>query len=316
MKLCRILVLLAFALLSGCGDHHYQTIGFIEGQFRYLAPAIGGTLQKLYVDKGYVLRAGQKLLELDPFPEQAQVTQAKYQLFNAEHTLVNLIKGQRQTVLASLRAQLRQSQADLKYAQITLQRSQAEYKIQAISKQTLDQAVDSYQSALQKVKQNQANLAENELGSRVDQIKAQRAAVESARATLAQNIWALQQKTLFAPLNSRVVDRFFQPGEYIPTGQAALQILAPSDIKLVFYIPEGWLSRMKIGKRVSFQCDSCNKRTNAKVSFISPQAKYTPPVIFSRDIRYKLVYRIEAIMPANVAVNFNPGQPVEVRINL
>jgi HlyD family secretion protein len=53
-----------------------------------------------------------------------------------------------------------------------------------------------------------------------------------------------------------------------------------------------------------------------KVSFISPQAEYTPPVIYSQENRSKLVFMIEAVFDPDVAAKLHPGQPVDVRIGL
>ena len=76
-------------------------------------------------------------------------------------------------------------------------------------------------------------------------------------------------------------------------------------------MPEPLLSQLKLGTRIGFQCDGC-KTTYATITYISPQAEYTPPVIYSRESRGKLVYRVECKMPSEVAVKFHPGQPVDV----
>ena len=52
------------------------------------------------------------------------------------------------------------------------------------------------------------------------------------------------------------------------------------------------------------------------VSFISPRVEYTPPVIYSRESREKLVFMIEATFDPQVAANLHPGQPVDVRVGI
>jgi len=59
--------------------------------------------------------------------------------------------------------------------------------------------------------------------------------------------------------------------------------------------------------------DGVAKPFIGKVSFISPQAEYTPPVIFSRESRSKLVFMVEAVFDNETAANLHPGQPVDVR---
>jgi HlyD family secretion protein len=48
------------------------------------------------------------------------------------------------------------------------------------------------------------------------------------------------------------------------------------------------------------------------VSFIYPQAEYTPPVIYSQDFRAKLIFMVEARFDPDTAKLLKPGQPVDV----
>jgi HlyD family secretion protein len=70
------------------------------------------------------------------------------------------------------------------------------------------------------------------------------------------------------------------------------------------------LARLRIGQDVMVACDGCPASLTARVSFIAPEAEYTPPVIYSRETRAKLVFLVEA-QPRNGA-RFHPGQPIEV----
>jgi HlyD family secretion protein len=88
--------------------------------------------------------------------------------------------------------------------------------------------------------------------------------------------------------------------------------LAPEDVKLIFFLPEEILSKIKIGQVIKFGCDSCKTNYPATISFISSKSEYTPPVIYSRRSRDKLVYRIEAQITANIASMIHAGQPIDV----
>ena len=88
--------------------------------------------------------------------------------------------------------------------------------------------------------------------------------------------------------------------------------MTPDNIRLIFYIPEEHFSQIKLGHEVTFECDGCQTAQKARITYISPQAEYTPPVIYSRESRAKLVYRIEANLPVKSAMNYHPGQPVQV----
>ena len=64
---------------------------------------------------------------------------------------------------------------------------------------------------------------------------------------------------------------------------------------------------------MALSCDSCPTGLSATISYIAPQAEYTPPVIYSESTRAKFVFLIEARPKPSEAALLNPGQPVTVR---
>jgi len=80
-----------------------------------------------------------------------------------------------------------------------------------------------------------------------------------------------------------------------------------------FFVPEQALATVHRGDAVALRCDACRDDLTATISFVSPQAEYTPPVIYSQSSRAKLVYLVEARPRPEIAAELNPGQPIEVR---
>lgn len=99
----------------------------------------------------------------------------------------------------------------------------------------------------------------------------------------------------------------------VAAGTPVVSLLPPANIFVRFFIPEPALSSLHYGDVVALACDGCPAGLSATVSFISPQAEYTPPVIYSESSRAKLVFLIEAHPPSDQASLLNPGQPIEVR---
>jgi len=91
-----------------------------------------------------------------------------------------------------------------------------------------------------------------------------------------------------------------------------VSLLPPANIKLRFFVPEAMVSGLRTGQPVSVSCDGCGAPIAARISFVSPQAEYTPPVIYSREARAKLVFLVEARPGAADATRLHPGQPVDV----
>ncbi len=145
------------------------------------------------------------------------------------------------------------------------------------------------------------------------EIMGQQAAAEAAHAALAMAQWRLDQRHVAAPAASVVADVLARPGETIPAGGAVVSLLPPENIYVRFFVPEPRLADVHIGDEVALRCDNCPADFVATISFISPQAEYTPPVIYSRSSRSKLVYMVEARPPRERAALINPGQPIAVR---
>jgi HlyD family secretion protein len=158
-----------------------------------------------------------------------------------------------------------------------------------------------------------AELATARLPAREDEIRAARAAVAAARATLDQANWRLEQKSVTAPVSGLVADTLFVKGEWVPAGAPVVTLLPPPNIKVRFFVPEPVLGAVQEGQRLVINCDGCSPDIPARVTFISPQAEYTPPVIYSKESRAKLVYLVEARPAPQDAVKLHPGQPVDVR---
>jgi len=92
-----------------------------------------------------------------------------------------------------------------------------------------------------------------------------------------------------------------------------VSLLPPENIFVRFFVPETRLAEVHVGDKVALKCDRCPAGLAAIVSFISPQAEFTPPVIYSETSRAKLVYMVEARPPRAQAASINPGQPVAVQ---
>jgi len=105
----------------------------------------------------------------------------------------------------------------------------------------------------------------------------------------------------------------YRPGEWVAAGSPVVSLLPPGNVKIRFYVPEPALATLRRGAAVSVRCDGCSAPIAARVAFIAPQAEYTPPVIYSRENRSKLVFLVEA-RPDVPNAALHPGLPVEVSL--
>jgi HlyD family secretion protein len=129
---------------------------------------------------------------------------------------------------------------------------------------------------------------------------------------LTQTDWSFEQKKQVAPQSGLVYDTLFRQGEWVPAGKPVVALLPPQNIKVRAFVPETRVGSIHYGDTVQVTVDGVNNPFVGKVSYISPRAEYTPPVIYSRESRAKLVFMVESVFDPDVSANLHPGQPVDV----
>jgi HlyD family secretion protein len=132
------------------------------------------------------------------------------------------------------------------------------------------------------------------------------------RQRLAQAEWNFNQKKQSAPQSGLVYDTLFRQGEWVPAGKPVVVLLPPQNIKVRAFVPETRVGSIHYDDPIQVTVDGVQNPFIGKVSYISPRAEYTPPVIYSRESRAKLVFMIESVFEPQVAESLHPGQPVDV----
>lgn len=304
-----MLILLAL----GCSNYEKKTIqGYIEGEYTQLSSPVSGRLTKLAVDRGDYVNQGQFLFSLEPQPELEQYQRSSAQADSAKAQYQDALTGQRSTIILALIAQRDQAQANLDLSRKNFARYEILYKKGAISKLNFDEAQANLKAAQRRVDELEANIEEAQLGQRQYKIISQYDEYKASQFQQAEAKWRLQQKNVYAPDKGLVFDTFFTEGEQVSAYHAVVSLLSPENIYVLFFVPEVMRSKLRVGENIMFTCDSCEEHYPAKINFISSQAEYTPPVIFSRESREKLVYRVRATLPEWVSHRVYAGQPVEV----
>jgi len=139
------------------------------------------------------------------------------------------------------------------------------------------------------------------------QLASQSAALDKAR-------WSFDQKQQSAPTNAFVQDTLYRQGEWVAAGNPVISLLPPENLKVRFFVPQEALPQIKPGAIATVTFDGSTKTYSATVNYISAQAEFTPPVIYNRENRSKLVFMIEAKFSAADAPELRPGQPVDVKL--
>ncbi|PZQ53720.1 MAG: secretion protein HlyD [Phenylobacterium zucineum] len=282
--------------------------GYGEGEALYLAAPVAGTVRTLSVERGQEVAAGQTLFVVDPAQVRAAYDQAAAETAAAEAQAQDARKGQRPTELAVFDANIAAAEAQARNAKADLRRIQPLVRQGWYAPARLDDARAAADAADAQVRAARRQRDAAALGARQDQIRAADARVAQARAAATGAGARLTEVAPVAPAKARVEDVFFRPGEWAPANQPILALLPDERIRLRFFVPEQSLAAYRVGRTVSFACDGCGKGLTARIDFVSPRPEFTPPVIYSREARDRLVYLVEARPSARL----NPGQPVDV----
>lgn len=287
--------------------------GYVEGEYVYVASPLAGELEKLHVKRGDVVKEGAMLFELDNIPEQAALEEAERRLNQAKATLEDAKKGRRPSEMAALEAQLGQARSALTYAEAEMKRQRQLVGTGATSKEDLDRAVNLHDQNKHRVAELEAELQTAKLGQRDDQITAAEAEMKARAAALDKAKWDLAQKQQKATKSGIVFDTLYREGEWVAAGRPVVALLPPANVKVRAFVPEPEIGSVHQGDKMNVSIDGAGPPVVGTVSFISPEAEYTPPVIYSRESRSKLVFMIELVFDPDVAAKLHPGQPVDVR---
>jgi HlyD family secretion protein len=308
-----LLALFALALAAGCDGRPSNLIqGYVEGEFVYVSSPLAGTVKSLSVQRGQQVKTGDELFALDDVTETAALDEANRRITQAQANLDDAQKGKRPPEIASMEAQLEQTRVEEAMAEKDFTRQQNLSQTGAGTKQDLDHARSAMEADVQAVARMQADLETARMGSRTDQITAAQQEVAARQAELAQAQWNLSQKRQAAGESAAVFDTLYRTGEWVAAGKPVVVLLPPRDVKVRAFVPESRLGGIHVGQAVKVSIDGAASVLGGTVSFVSPQAEYTPPVIYSQENRSKLVFLVEITFSPADAATLHPGQPVEV----
>jgi HlyD family secretion protein len=316
----RTLLLGVCAALAACSEKSSSGFqGYAEGEFVLVAAPAAGKLEKRWVNRGEEVAAGAPLFALEQENEKAARGEAEERVRNAEAKLANIAAGKRKPEIDAIQAQEAQAAAARELSKRQLKQQEDLFAKNYISASSMDAARANYERDIARVAETEAQirLARMAIG-REKEIAAAQADVAAARAVLAQSDWRLAQRAVGvpagAPAKVLVYDTYYSEGEWVAAGNPVVSLLPPGNLKLRFFVPETAIGGLKIGRTVRAVCDGCDAPVSAKISYISRQAEYTPPVIYSREQRSKLVFLIEAKPEPADAVRLKPGQPLDVTL--
>ncbi|MDA0367193.1 MAG: HlyD family efflux transporter periplasmic adaptor subunit [Proteobacteria bacterium] len=304
---------MAVGALFGTADEgptSYQ--GYVEGEYVRIGAATGGTIDTLNVRRGDTVNDGDVVFILEQERETAALREAAARLAEARAAYENLRSGLRDPEIAVLQAQREQAEADLVLSESELRRVQQLMRANVAAAQRLDAAEAAVARNQARVEELRARIQSGQMAARSDEIAGARARIAAATAAMTQAEWQVSQRSGVSTVTGLVTDTMFRAGEQVQPGQPVIEILPPENLIVRFFVPESALASITPTRQVWLQWGAPVHTVMASVSYVAPQAEFTPPVIYSENARGKLVFLVEA-RPASVD-GLNPGQPLDVTL--
>jgi HlyD family secretion protein len=275
---------------------------------------IPGKVEERLVDEGESVTAGQAVARLDRLELSQEKALRQAQVGSARAALAELLAGSRAEEIAQAQALLDRAQADQERAQEEFERQKRLYQREVISTREYDQARTTRDGAEAKVREAREYLALVKKGPRREKIDQARAALKAAEEVLGQAQTRLDYTVVVSPLSGMVLSKNIEPGEYVSPGTPVVTVGEVSQVFLRAYINETDLGRVKVGQKVKVTTDTFpGKSYEGRISFLAPQAEFTPKNVQTQKERVKLVYRIKVEIP-NPQMELKPGMPADGEI--
>ncbi|WP_397570734.1 HlyD family secretion protein [Schlesneria sp. T3-172] len=233
-----------------------------------------GRIVEVLVNEGDLVQPGQVMARIDIETLSADLSKAKADLAEAESN----------ATVAKSTIEKRESEyklADLNYAR---QKDLFEKKIS--TKQDFDEAESDVKAKRAALEEERAKLETIAFS------------VKSATAVVQGIQTRIDDSTLTSPVLGRVLYKLAQPGEVLPSGGKVLTLLDLSDIYMEVFLPSQEVARIRIGADAKITLDALpGYSASARVSFVSPEAQFTPKQVETKSERDKLMFRVKIQVP-------------------
>jgi HlyD family secretion protein len=321
------------ALAAACGDDapagHVRVSGHVEATEVRVAAEVGGRLTDLRVREGDRVATGDLIAQLDTRDTDLALQRVKAERAQADAQLRLLRAGSRREDIRQAMAQhdasaaeVAAAEADLAAAEADLERYETLLRSNAGSRKQRDDALarrdvarGRLQAARERARAGQATVARLEAGARREEIDAAVARLAVVDAQIATLEKQRADATVRAPAGGIVTEKLVEQGELLPP-RAPLVVLTDLDHAWAdVFVDEPAVPRLRIGQPAMLHTDAGGEGVPGTVTFISPNAEFTPRNVQTAEERSRLVYRVKVSVDNRKGI-LKQGMPVEAELSL
>ena len=311
----RLVTLAAAAalLISGCraSDDALLAHGTVEIREMDVAPALPARVERILVDEGDSVAAGDTIAVLTQATLAADIAATEARLTTARAQLRDLEAGARTPELERARAELRAAAAEADRTARDHERMQRLGEAGAVSRQELDAARTAAETAASRRDAAAQALALLEQGTRPERIRAARGDVANAVAALERTRATAADLVLVSPSSGIVLGRHADPGEMLGAGVPAVTIGRTTEPWIRVFVPAEALPRISVGQTVAVTVPGLERELAGRITSINDRAEFTPRVALTEEERADQLFGVRIDVAGEPALK--PGMPAQVR---
>ena len=280
-------------------------------------------VKEVLVDEGDLVKPGQVLVRLDTVTIEAEMAKNEAAVATAREEFT-AAKG----AIATANADIAAAKADVAAANAAIEQQQGEIKLaqteadrqrRMLAENATSQALfDTRQTALATAKstltsiqaqadaaQARAGAAQSRAATAQSQADAAQRQIEVAQAQVEVTKTRIKDATLISPVTGRVLYRLVEPGEVLGPGGKALTLVDLNDVYMEIYLPSNYAAALKTGAPARITVDyEPDKSAAAYVTFVSPEAQFTPKQVETKTEREKLMFRVKLQIPPELVTHY------------
>ena len=327
-----VLTVAALAALPACRQpapsNTIRVSGHVEATEVHVAAEVGGRLVDLRVAEGDRVAPGDLIALLDTRDIELQIGRVGAERAAADAQLRLLLAGARPEDIRRAEAQVdaaasdaaaaeverRAAETDLQRFEALLQADAGSQKQRDDARARVDVAREREGGARDRVRAAGEVVSRLQAGAQPEAVEAARARVAAVDAQLAVFEKMRGDATVMAPVGGIVTQTLTDAGEVVAPRMPLLVVTDLDHAWANLFVPEPLIPRLALGEAVDVLTDAGDSLPGT-VTYISPQAEFTPRNVQTADERSKLVYRIKVTVDNGAGV-LKQGMPVDAELTL
>jgi HlyD family secretion protein len=312
------IISLILSLLIGCSGNDQtnsiEATGTIEAKEITISSKIIGEIKKIRFDEGDRVRRGDTIILIDNESSSIQLKQAEANRIISEAQLELLKNGARKEDIIQAEEMMNQAETNYRQAEIDKNRMRELFDSKSIAQKQFEDFNTKYEVALAQFNSAKENLIKMTNLARPEEIRQAEAKYKHSMASEELIKKNIKDSYVVSPIDGFVVKEFIEEGENVNAMSSLLKISDLSVVELIIYVSEEQLGKVQLGNKAEIFVDAFPDKTfKGTVTFISPEAEFTPKNIQTKDERTKLVFGVKIKIP-NAKFELKTGMPADAKV--